>query len=106
MPIDKWSASEGTNVGLGQAGSIFTDGTTDYNNQDVVAIQFVTDCTFTKLEPKDVEYMGTDTGSVTPNGVVIDNGNTFPTGMVILGHWGRVKMATGSAILYLGGYNT
>ena len=60
MAIDKWSANEGTNVGLGQVGSIFTD----------------------------------------------DNANTFPTGMVIFGHWGRVQMATGTAILYLGGYNS
>jgi hypothetical protein len=106
MAIDKWSANEGTNVGLGQVGSIFTDGVTDYNNQDIVAVQFVTDGSFTKLEPKSVEYMGTDTGSVTPNGIVIDNGNTFPTGIVIFGHWGRVQMATGTAILYLGGYNS
>tara|TARA_Y100001963_G_C6694128_1_gene406126 strand:+ start:130 stop:450 length:321 start_codon:yes stop_codon:yes gene_type:complete len=106
MPIDKWNANEGTNVGLGQVGSIFEDGTTDHNNVNVVAVQFVTDCTFTKLEPKSVEFMGTSTGSVTPNGDAIDNGNTFPTGMVIFGHWDRFQLATGTAIAYLGGYNT
>ena len=106
MSISKWSAGEGTNVGLGQVGSIFEDGTTDHNDCDVVAVQFVTDCTFTKLEPKAAQYMGTSTGSVTPNGDAIDNNNTFPTGMVIFGHWGRVQLATGTAIFYLGGYNS
>jgi hypothetical protein len=106
MSIDKYSANEGTNVGLGQVGSIFEDGTTDHSSVDVVAIQFVADTTFTKLEPKNGRYMGTDTGSVTPNGDVVDNNNTFPTGMVIFGNWNRVQLATGTAILYLGGYNS
>ena len=50
--------------------------------------------------------MGTNTGSVTPNGDVVDSNNTFPTGMVIFGNWDRVQLATGTAILYLGGYNS
>ena len=50
--------------------------------------------------------MGTNTGSITPNGDVVDSNNTFPTGMVIFGNWGRVQLATGTAIFYLGGYNS
>ena len=105
MAIDTYSPANAGNLGLGQAGSIFIDDATDHNNVNVVAVQFVTDCTFTKLEPKDVEFMGTSTGSVTPNGNAIDTSNTFPTGQVIFGAWGRVKMATGTAICYLAGYN-
>lgn len=85
------------NVGLGQAGCIFEDGTSAVSGA-IVAIQFLEDSTFTTLTPEDSSFIGTSGG----NGDAIDTGNTFPQGATIFGRWTGLTLATGSVIAYLG----
>lgn len=89
---------EAGNVGLGQGGCIFEDGTDAVSGEQITAIQFVTDSTFTTLTPEDSSFIGTSGG----NGDAIDSSNTFPTGMVIFGRWTGFTLAEGSVVAYLG----
>ena len=47
MAINQFSVVESGNLGLGQMGAIFEDGTTAVSGKKIVAIQFVEDTTFT-----------------------------------------------------------
>ena len=78
--LRKYSVNESNNIGLGQAGCLFEDGTDAITGKKIVAIQFISDSTFTTLTPEDSSYVGTSGG----NGDAIDSSNTFPAGVVIL----------------------
>ena len=96
--IQHFSVVESNNVGLGQAGCIFEDGTTAITGKTIIAIQFLADSSFTTLTPENSSYIGTSGG----NGDAIDSSNTFPQGVVIFGSWTGFTLASGSVIAYLG----
>ena len=81
MSIDNLTVKESANVSLGQVGCFMEDGTTVISGKKIVAIQFITDTTFTTLTPNSSSYIGTAGGS----GDAIDTNNTFPTGMTLFG---------------------
>jgi len=94
----QFAVIEAQNLGLGQAGAIFEDGTTAVTAKKVVAIQFLEDSTFTTLTPNSADFIGTAGG----NGDAIDTSNTFPKGAVIYGQWTAFTLATGSVVAYQG----
>lgn len=96
--IHKYSVQESNNVSLGQNGCLFEDGLSDITGKSIVAIQFISDSTFTTLTPSSSAYVGTAGG----NGDAIDSSNTFPAGVVIFGSWTGFTLASGSVIAYLG----
>lgn len=96
--IQHFSVVESNNVGLGQAGCIFEDGTTAITGKTIIAIQFLADSSFTTLTPENSRYIGTSGG----NGDAIDSSNTFPQGMTIFGRWTGLTLASGTVIVYLG----
>jgi len=96
--IHKYSVQESNNVSLGQNGCLFEDGLSDITGKSIVAIQFISDSTFTTLTPSSSAYVGTVGG----NGDAIDSSNTFPAGVVIFGSWTGFTLASGSVIAYLG----
>ncbi len=93
----RFSVKQSGNVGLGQGGCIFEDGT-DAVSGNIVAIQFLEDSTFTTLTPRSSAFIGTSGGS----GDAIDTGNTFPQGVTIFGRWTGFELLTGSVVAYLG----
>ena len=94
--LRKYSVNESNNIGLGQAGCLFEDGTTAISDKKIVAITFLEDCTFTTLTPESSSYIGTASG----NGDAIDTSNTFPQGVTIFGRWTAFTLASGSVIVY------
>ena len=100
MSIDNLTVKESANVSLGQVGCFIEDGTTVISGKKIVAIQFITDTTFTTLTPNSSSYIGTAGGS----GDAIDTNNTFPTGMTVFGQWTALTLATGSVIAYEGNF--
>ena len=96
--LRKYSVNESNNIGLGQAGCLFEDGTDAISGKKIVAIQFISDSTFTTLTPENSSYVGTSGG----NGDAIDSSKTFPAGVVIFGRWTAFTLASGSVIAYLG----
>ena len=100
MSIDNLSVKESANVSLGQVGCFMEDGTTVISGKKIVAIQFITDTTFTTLTPNSSSFIGTAGGS----GDAIDSNNTFPTGMTLFGQWTALTLATGSVVAYEGNF--
>tara|TARA_R100001530_G_C4249937_1_gene137585 strand:- start:382 stop:690 length:309 start_codon:yes stop_codon:yes gene_type:complete len=98
--LNKFSVVESGNVGLGQGGAIFEDGTTVISSKTIIAIQFVDDSAFTTLTPSTSDFIGTAGG----NGDAIDSDNVFPAGMVIYGQWTAFTLSSGSVIAYQGGF--
>jgi len=96
--IGRYSVKQSGNLGLGQGGCIFEDGTDAVSGEQITAIQFVDDSTFTTLTPEDSNFIGTSGG----NGDAIDSSNTFPTGMTIFGRWTGFTLASGTVIAYIG----
>ena len=98
MSIDNLSVKEAANVSLGGVGCFIEDGTTAITGKKIVAIQFLTDTTFTTLTPNNSSYIGTSGG----NGDAIDSNNTFPTGLTLFGQFTGFTLANGSVIAYEG----
>ena len=98
--LSKFTVVESGNVGLGQGGAIFEDGTTVISSKTNIAIQFVDDSAFTTLTPSTSDFIGTAGG----NGDAIDSDNVFPAGMVIYGQWTAFTLSSGSVIAYQGGF--
>ena len=96
--LSKFTVVESGNVGLGQGGAIFEDGTTVISSKTIVAIQFVDDSAFTTLTPSTSDFIGTAGG----NGDAIDSDNVFPAGMTIYGRYIDILLTDGSCIAYLG----
>ena len=92
------TVQQAVSLGMGRGGCLFEDGTSALTGKNIVAIQFLTDSTFTTLTPVNSNYIGTSGG----NGDAIDSSNTFPTVMGIFGHWSAFTLATGSVVAYLG----
>ena len=104
-----YATNEAQNIALGQAGATIIADTNVHTVAagQFVAIQFVTDSTFTTLTPDSTSFFGSaagasavetqDTGSAdTTSGV------TFPAGITIYGRWTVIDLATGSCIAYMG----
>ena len=93
-----YSVQKASNLSLGQGGCLFEDSTSVISGKTIVAIQVVSDATFTTLTPIDSNYIGTSGG----NGDAIDTSNIFSAGMTIYGQWTAFTLAGGSVIAYLG----
>ena len=100
MALRQYGVVEVGNIGLGQAGAIFEDGTTAVSSKKIVAIQFVDDSAFTTLTPSTSDFIGTAGG----NGDAIDSSNSFPAGMTIYGQWTAFTLASGTIIAYQGSF--
>ncbi len=100
MALRQYGVVEVGNIGLGQAGAIFEDGTTAVSSKKIVAIQFVDDSAFTTLTPSTSDFIGTAGG----NGDAIDSSNSFPAGMIIYGQWTAFTLASGTIIAYQGSF--
>ena len=100
MAYPTYTVVEAGNIGLGQAGAIFEDGTTAVSSKQIVAIQFVDDSTFTTLTPNSSQFVGTASG----NGDNIDSSNSFSAGMTIYGQWTAFTLASGTIIAYQGSF--
>ena len=104
-----YATNEAQNIALGQAGAtIIAD-----NNVHTavagqfVAIQFVTDSTFTTLTPDATSFFGSAAGASTvepqdTGSADTTSGVTFPAGMTIYGRWTVIDLASGSCIAYMG----
>ena len=100
MALRQYGVVEVGNIGLGQAGAIFEDGTTAVSSKKIVAIQFVDDSAFTTLTPSTSDFIGTAGG----NGDAIDSSNSFPAGITIYGQWTAFTLASGTIIAYQGSF--
>ena len=96
--------------GFGQMGSGFVDDTgafTPPTGKVIVAVQFLSDSTLTRLEAVnegDEAYFGTlsQTANNGANSESVDSGNTFPAGVTVFGRYSALTLASGSAIAYFG----
>ena len=131
MAIQKYSVVESGNLGLGQAGSMFTDTADNQLNPPTdkvfVAITFLADTTLETLGTNaggltgdtsvpGVEFIGTDvaahnatdTNATTISGElgqIVDASNTFPKGITIYGRWTSIEISNGGSgalIAYIG----
>ena len=100
MSLNQLSVKEAANVSLGGVGCFIEDGTTAITGKKIVAIQFLSDTTFTTLTPNSSAFIGTSDG----NGDDIDTNNTFPTGLTLFGQFTGFTLATGSVIAYEGAF--
>ena len=109
--LRKYTVIESSNVGLGQAGSIYlhTDNTDTVTcaNGNFVAIQFITATVFNStnglVSVDDEQYPNTQSGAtgIDSDGDPVDSA-TFPAGMTIYGRWSQIILASGSVIAYRG----
>lgn len=94
----KYAERETGNLSLGQYGQQFSSGTTAVTGKVIVAIQFVTNTTFTTLTPETSDFIGTSGGA----GDDVTNGDIFPAGLTIFGQWTGYELNYGSVIPYFG----
>lgn len=123
----KYTVVEAGNIGFGQVGSMFLNGSTATNAKPptgnvFVAITFLEDTTFDStggstegLKAEDsTRYVNTvaaahsktatnATASEGELGDVIVVGDTFPQGATIFGRWTEINLASGKIIAYIGG---
>lgn len=103
-------------AGLGQFGSIFTDGTAAVaapSEYIICAITILDNCTFTALTVENNASgsrvfanrtnaaNAVNSGSEGSGGLVIANSDEFPTGVTIFGRYTGFTLASGSVIAYL-----
>ena len=123
--LRKYTVVEGQNfaneVGFGQAGSVFIDGSgasSPPTGSVFVAITFLDDTIFDTgaggLVAEDSAKFantvaaahdnadGSETASEGSGGVVIDASNTFPAGITIYGRWSEIDLVSGMLIAYIG----
>ena len=107
MSMREYGVVEAQNLAMGQAGSIFVNGTTAVTcgagSNVFIAIQFIEDTVFAsgsggQLFPDDT---GTGTLIDADGGAAID-GETFPQGMTIYGRFTGFTLASGACIAYVG----
>jgi len=110
-------------VGFGQLGSVFNDGTAAMSppaGKVFVAITMLKECTFdtsggliADLTSAGLQYIGTEAaahdlniGSETTSegggGQQVNVDNKFPQGITIYGRWTKVNPASGTCIAYIG----
>ena len=109
--IEKYTVQQAQNIQLGQCRSAFIDQDhgTDYTTSDdnaIVAITMVQDCTFDSLVAVYPEYCFGSTGTDAVNsdagtGDQVTNGTLFPAGLTIYGRWNGVEVHAGACILYM-----
>ena len=106
---------------LGQAGSMFADGDADLVpplGTVFVAITFLADSTFDSttgglVAEDSTKYINTveaahnlTDGNATSiegeQGLIVDDGNTFPKGVTIYGRWIEIDLDEGMLIAYIG----
>ena len=103
--IRNYSVVESGNLGLGQAGSAYFNGTNTYTPQSgkvVIAIQVIDDCVFssaTVAESADFTDQDTAEGGTNADAFGTD---TFPAGVTIYGRWTAVDLTSGAVMLYMG----
>tara|TARA_R100001594_G_scaffold100427_1_gene135068 strand:- start:3560 stop:3943 length:384 start_codon:yes stop_codon:yes gene_type:complete len=115
-----FTVQEAQNIALGQAGSMFNDGTAAMKpptDHVFVAITALTDLTFDAsggLIAADADnFVNTETaahnesgGSETAlqgsGGIEMDNSNIIPKGVTIYGRWIEIDPAGGECIAYIG----
>ena len=123
--LRKHTVVEGQNfaneVGFGQAGSVFIDGSgasSPPTGSVFIAITFIDDTIFDTgaggLVAEDSAKFantvaaahdnadGSETASEGSGGVVIDASNTFPAGITIYGRWSEIDIVSGMLIAYIG----
>jgi len=104
-----YATNEAQNIALGQAGATIIADTNVHTAVagQFVAIQFVTDSTFTTLTPDSTSFFGSAAGASTvetqdTGSADTTSGVTFPAGMTIYGRWTVIDLASGSCIAYMG----
>ena len=102
----KYTVVEGNNIALGQSGAAYltdTDLYTPPSGTVVIAITFIEDTIFTNNTT--VESTNFTSNNVAGPGTNSDSfgGDSFPTGVTIYGRFTAIDLASGSAMLYLGG---
>jgi len=113
MSTRQYAVIEAQNLSMGQAGSIFVNGTTavtcSAGTGVFVAIQFIEDTVFASssggLIAETEQLFPDDAGAGTlidANGGAAINGETFPQGMTIFGRWTGFTLASGACIGYVG----
>ncbi len=101
----KYSVVESGNVGLGQVGSTYADGTsiTSITSGVVVAITMLADTTFTLLTPENADYLTVPGKGYESLGDTTATSDTFPKGITIYGRWTTVDVNSGNIIAYFAG---
>ena len=101
----KYSVVESGNVGLGQSGSTYADGTsiTSITNGVIVAITMLADTTFTLLTPEDGNYLTVPGKGYESLGNTTATSDTFPKGVTIYGRWTTVDVNSGNIVAYFAG---
>ena len=104
-----YATNEAQNIALGQAGATIIADTNVHTvaARQFVAIQFVTDSTFTTLTPDSTSFFGSAAGASTvetqdTGSADTTSGVTFPAVMTIYGRWTVIDLASGSCIAYMG----
>ena len=103
--LHKYTVVESQNAAMGQAGAtlIADNNVHTASAGQFVAIQFVTDSTFTTLTPDSTSFFGSAAGaSSVEDAPDTTSGVTFPAGMTIYGRWTVIDLASGSCIAYMG----
>ena len=104
--INKYTAEEAHNIGIGQAGVAYLSDTSTYtppSGQVVVAIQFTQDTVFNSSDATtaDANWPTDAQGGPGTNSDPI-NQDLMLAGMTIYGRWKTVAFGSGAAFLYLG----
>ena len=113
MSMREYGVVEAQNLAMGQAGSIFVNGTTAVTcgagSNVFIAIQFIEDTVFASgsggLVAETEQLLPDDTGTGTlidANGGAAIDGETFPQGMTIYGRFTGFTLASGACIAYVG----
>ena len=113
MSMREYGVVEAQNLAMGQAGSIFVNGTTAVTcgagSNVFIAIQFIEDTVFASgsggLVAETEQLFPDDTGTGTlidANGSAAIDGETFPQGMTIYGRFTGFTLASGACIAYVG----
>ena len=110
--LQKYSAQEAHNIGLGQAGCVFVDTATAIvapAGSVFVAITFLSDVTLDAsgglIAEDSSRWANTEAAASAggSGGTQVDNSNTFPKGITIYGRWTEIDLdSTGTLIAYLG----
>ena len=102
--MQKYTVQESQNLGFGQAGSTYADGTsiTSISSGLVVAITMLADTTFTLLTPENGNYVTVPGKGYEDLGDTTATSDTFPKGITIYGRWTTVDVNSGNIIAYFG----
>ena len=103
--VQKYTVQESQNLGFGQAGSAYSDGTTMADMPGgvvVVAITMLTDTKFAALTPENSNYLEVGSTGYNGEGDTVASSDIFPKGITIYGKWTEVDVNTGSIVAYFG----